>query len=197
MNDISIARIGDNSGRMPLAQQIAEELAEQRARADELLTEARAARVETAHDAGKVADLILLMRAEERALEIMRDKRKQPIQLDIRVIDAAYGVLIGPLARARTGPESLTERLEGWQRAHPDEAPVSSIAAVGARRAPVFVIEDIPAVIAWLVDNRPGELLQAARTIVGTVIRQAGVQAAADLCIPGVAITVETRAQVR
>lgn len=197
MTDITIARIGDNSGRVPLAEQIADELAEQRARADELLTEAQAAHVETAYDAGKIADLIVLLRAQERALEIMRDRRKQPLQLDIRIIDAGYGALIAPLARARTGPGSLTERLEGWQRQHPDEAPVPSIAALGTRRAPVFVVEDIPAVIAWLVENRPGELMQAARTIIGTVIRQAGVAAAAELCIAGVAISVETRAQVR
>jgi hypothetical protein len=190
-------RVGDNSDSVPLVEQIAGELAEERKRTDELLIQAAAARLESAVDAGMVGDLILMLRSLERALEDKRDSRKQPYQLEISMIDSSFGALIAPLSRARTGPGSLTEKLDAWQKEHPNEAPATAIAAISSRRRGTFNIDDLKATVAWLVENHPHAMLQAARSIIGPLVRQAGVDRAATTEIPGVRVEIEHRVAVR
>lgn len=203
MNDIlpinSLAGRGHNSGTAPLAEILAEELATARSRADDLLAAAREARIESAADAGKVADLIAIIKDQERSVDRARDERKRPYLADCRIVDAAYGAIVGSLSRARTGPGSLSERLAAWHQAHPDAALHPSIAAVGSRREIAFCIEDLPAAIGWLLNNRPGDIAQAARTILGSAIRSRGVDAVerGEVQVPGVSIRVESKTQVR
>lgn len=189
--------IGDNSARVPLVDQISADLVEEKKRATELLTIAGTAKIRHATDAGKVADLILMMRILERQLEKKRDARKQPFQLDMRVVDSTFAALITQLTTARVGPGSLTEMLDIWKKANPGVMPITTIASVGERRRPQFHINDLAAATAWLVEHHPDQLLAAARTILGPIVRQAGVDDAGTLDIPGVSVDVETRAQVR
>jgi hypothetical protein len=49
----------------------------------------------------------------------------------------------------------------------------------------------------WLIENHPHATLQAARSIIGPLVRQAGVDRAATTEIPGVRIEVESRIAVR
>lgn len=200
MNDLPINTlagrgIGDN--RPPLAEVLAEELAADRARADELLAAARKARIENAADAGKVADLIALVRDQERSLDRAREARKRPLLTQQRIIEAAYGTVIGPLARART--DTLAPMLTGWQLEHADTPLATSVAAVGTRREIEFLIEDLPAVVGWLLQNKPGDIAQCARTILGNVVRSCGVDAAerGEVNIPGVSVSVVSKVQVR
>lgn len=197
VNTLAGRGIGDNSAAAPLAEVLADELAADKARAAELLASARAARIESAADAGKVADLLVLIREHERSLDAARDARKRPLLHDQRTIDAAFGAVIGSLCRART--DVLTPLLNKWQEAHPDEKPVASIAAVGSRREIQFVIEDLPAAIGWLLLEHVGPLTQAARTILGTVIRASGVDTVerGEVRIPGVSISVDSKVHVR
>jgi hypothetical protein len=193
----TLAGRGHNSAAVPLAEVLSEELALDKARADELLASAGQARIESAADAGKVADLIALIRDAEKALDRDRDVRKRPLLHEQRVIEAAFGAVIGPLARARTGV--LVPMLTAWQQEH-DGAPLpTSIAAVGSRRKPEWVIESLPAVIDWLLNNRPGPLSQAIRTIVGAEVTHAGVDAVerGEVVIPGVSISIAVKTQVR
>lgn len=187
--------VGDNSAAVPLAEVLAEELSVDKARADELLASAAQARIESAADAGKVADLIALIRDAEKALDRDRDVRKRPLLRDQRIIDAAYGAVIGPLARART--DVLVPMLTAWQQEHDGAAPPTLIAAVGSRRQITFCIEDLPAVVGWLLENRPGDIAQAARTIIGAALRSYGVDAAGIINIPGVSISIAVKTQVR
>jgi hypothetical protein len=201
MNDMmpinTLARPGHNSGSAPLAEVLSEELSADRERAAELLASAGQARIESATDAGKVADLIALIRDAEKALDRDRDIRKRPLLRDQRIIEAAYGQLIGPLCRART--DTLAPMLTVWQQAHGDETLPTSIAAVGSRRTPEWVIEDLPAVVGWLLIEHGGPLAQAARTIIGSAIRAAGIDAVerGDVVIPGVSISIAVKTQVR
>ena len=194
-NSITARSIGDNK---PLLQEVlAEELATDRARADELLAVANYARIENATDAGKMADLLVLISDMEKALDRARMERKKPLLHDQRVIEAAFGAVIGPLARART--DKLQPLFDRWCAEHPDEPLAPSIASVGFRRVPDWVIEDLPAVIDWLLNEHPGPLVQACRTIVGTEIRSAGVDAVerGELDIPGVSISLVMKTQIR
>lgn len=188
---------GHNSASAPLAEVLSEELAADRARADELLVSASAARITNDAEAGKVADLIVLIREHERTVDRRRDIRKRPFLADCRIIDATFGTITGPLARARTGPGSLSEMLAAWQQEHGGAPLATSIAAVGSRREITFVIEDLPAVIDWLLENRGGEIAQAARTILGSALRSFGVNGAPHLEIPGVTVSVVNKTQVR
>jgi hypothetical protein len=197
INTLAGRGIGDNSAAVPLAEVLRDELATDKARADELLAAAREARIETEADAGKVADLVLLLRDHERAVDRARETRKRPYLADCRIIDAAFGAVTGPLARARTGPGSLSEMLTAWRREHADAAPVATIASIGSRKEISFVIDDLPATIEWLLRNRGNELAQAARTILSAALRSAGVNGAPHLDIPGVRVEIATRAQVR
>jgi hypothetical protein len=190
--------IGDNSdAKAPLAEEIVADLAEEKRRADELLLAVAEASITNATDAGKVADLILMLRILERAIEAKRDKKKQPYQLDMRIVDATFAALITPLTRARTGPGSLTERLKAWTDGHPDEVPITSMAALGARRQPNVWIDDLAATVQWLALHHYEAMLQAARSIIGPLVRQSGVDAAEALDIPGVRVEVKTKQTVR
>lgn len=199
INILAVRGIGDNSAAVPLSEILAEELAASRARADALLAAAKSARIEIPSDAGKVADLIALIRDTEREIDRAREGRRQPYAEQLRIVDAAFGALLGPLSRARTGPGSLTEMLDAWQREHSDAAVPASVASIGQRRAIEFVIEDFPAVLAWLLETHPGAIAQSVRTILGTVVRAFGVDAVerGDAVIPGVSITLARKTQVR
>jgi hypothetical protein len=65
------------------------------------------------------------------------------------------------------------------------------------RREITFTIVDERKAIAWLYKNRRHEMLQAARTILGSVLRSMGVDAAQSAAIPGVKLTIECKALVR
>lgn len=203
MNDIgtlpvnTLAGRGHNSEAVPLAEVLSEELSADQARAAELLDATLNARIETAVDAGKVADLIALIRDHEKILDRAREDRKRPLLRDQRTIEAAYGQLIGPLCRART--DTLAPMLTAWQQAHGDGPLPTSIAAVGSRRAPEWVIEDLPAALGWLLIEHPGPVVQACRTILGSAIRAAGIDAVerGEVSIPGVSISVTHKINVR
>jgi len=189
--------IGDNSHNISLVEMLVSELADEQKRADELLLQAGAARLETPGDAGKVADLILMLRVLERRLESRRDARKQSYLADMRIIDATFAAMITPLSKARTGEGSLTERLEAWRKENPDILPLTTIASVGSRRKSGLEIDDLEATVAWLLEHRREQLMQAARTIIGPIVRHDGVDAKNPIAIPGVRREIETRAQVR
>lgn len=188
--------------RPPLEELLAEELTPLRERAHDLLDAAGHARIETPADAGAVADLIVLLREHERIIDRARAERKKPLLADCRKIDAAFGALIAPMARARLGDQDsigLVETLGRWQAANGDAPVHAQVASISRRRELSFVIEDIPAALGWLLDNRPGELLQAMRTIIGTAIRAAGVDAIerGEITIPGVALSIAAKAHIR
>jgi hypothetical protein len=191
------ARPGTGDNNPPLWEILTEELAADRARADEFLAEANYARIENAADAGKIADLIVLISDQEKALDQSRNARKKPLLHDQRIIEAAFGAVIGPLARART--DKLQPLFDRWCAEHPDEPLAPSIAAVGSRRTIDWVIEDLPVVIGWLLIEHPGPLIQACRTIVSSLVRSAGVDAVerGEIAIPGISISVMTKTQIR
>lgn len=191
----TLAGRGHNSGTAPLAEVLAEELDGDKARADELIEAASTAQIKTSGDAAAVTDLIALIRDHERAIDRAREVRKRPFLYRCRVIDTVFGGVTGPLARARL--DTLSPMLTEWQKAHADKPIATSIASVGSRREITFCIEDLPAAVGWLMRERPGEMAQAARTILGTVLRSIGVDMAADTNIPGVRVEVVTKAQVR
>lgn len=194
-NSLAGRSIGDN--QPPLSEVLAEELAPDRARAAELLASAAAARIETDADAGKVADLIFLLRSHEADLDRKRRESGKPHVNNERIVNAAFGNIIGPLARARL--DNLNPMLDKWRESHTDSALPTSIAAVGSRRKPEWVIEDLPAALDWLTENHPGPLAQSARTILGSIIHAAGVDAIErqELSIPGVRISISRVTQVR
>jgi len=196
-NSLALAGIGDNSAAAPLSEVLSEELAADRARSDELLAVANHARIENGADAAKVADLIVLISDQEKALDRDRGVRKKPLLHDQRIIEAAFGAIIGPLSRART--DRLQPLFDKWCTDHPDEPLAPSIATIGSRRVPDWVIEDLPAVIGWLLIEHPGPLAQSVRTIVGTAIRSAGVDTVerGELEIPGVSISLVMKTQIR
>lgn len=191
----SLAGRGHNSGAAPLSELLSEELADDRAHADYLLAAVAEARIENATDAGKVADLIVLIRDRERSLDRARDVRKRPYLMEQRAVEIAYGAVIGPLERARN--DTLVPLLDAWQQAHGDAPIPASIASIGSRRKPEFVIEDLPAALDWLLKNHGGAIVQAARTIIGSHLRAMGVGGAAEANIPGVTISVVSKVQVR
>ena len=194
--DLPVNTLADRPGhnKPPLAELLAEELAGDKARADELIDAANTASITTQGDAEKVADLIALIRAEEKAVDRIREERKAPLLADSRLIDATCGAIIGPLARARA---KLKAMLDEWLPAHTADSIRPAVAQIGSRREIVFVIDDLPAVTAWLVQHRGGEIAQAARTILGKHLRSLGVEHAADAGITGVTVTITTAAQVR
>ena len=138
-----------------------------------------------------------LISDQEKALDRDRTVRKRPLLIEQRLIEAAFGAVIGPLARARTN--TLQPLFDKWCAEHPDETISPSIAAVGSRREISHCIDDLPAVIGWLLIEHGGPLAQAARTILGTVIRSHGVDAVerGEIVIPGVSISVTTKPQIR
>lgn len=199
MNDIALPintlagrGIGDN--RPPLAEVLAEEQHIYRERADELLASAKSAQITNETEAGKVADLIALLRAWERTIEKARDERKEPYKTAVRTVDTSYGSIVRPLASAR---ESLSNMLTAWQQENGAIPLTASIAGVGTRREIAFCIDDLPSAIGWLLQNRPGEIAQAARTIIGATLRSIGVGHAAEAAIPGVVVTIQSKTQVR
>lgn len=199
MNDAlpinTLARRGHNSAAAPLIEVLDEELEPARRRAADLLGAARDAKIADDTDAGKVADLIALIRDHERGVGRVREARKQPFLADCRVIDRAFGSILEPLARART--DTLSPMLDEWRREHADKPIATAVASVGSRREISFCIEDLPAAVGWLLQSRPGEIAQAARTIIGAALRSRGVNAAPEASIPGVRVEIVTRTQVR
>lgn len=197
INTLAGRGIGDNSATAPLADILSEDLAPDRARAAELLASAATARIENATDAGKVADLIVFLRDLEKSLDHAREYRKRPLLRDQRIIETAYGNIIGPLARARL--DTLVPMHAAWVTEHPDEQTMASVAAVGSRRVVEFAVTDLTAAVGWLLENHPGSVAQAAKTILGTVIRSAGVDAveSGSVAIPGVNISIARLTQVR
>lgn len=117
--------IGDNSGTAPLAELLGEEIAADKARADELIAAAEEAKIANDDDASKVATLIALLRDLEKKLDKAREDRKRPYLESCRTIDAAYGAVIRPLVLRRAGVDGrsgLSGILTIWQRKREDEA---------------------------------------------------------------------------
>ena len=115
--------IGHNAP--PLAEQLAEEIAADKARADELIAVAETARIANDADAEKVTTLVALIRGHEKKLDGDRDARKRPFLESCRVVDAAYGAVIRPLALVRAGTDGrggLGAMLTAWQRKREEEA---------------------------------------------------------------------------
>jgi hypothetical protein len=194
-NTLAGRGIGDN--RPPLAEVPRRRACRRQTRAHELLESALNARIENAADAGKVADLIVFLRDTEQSLDRARDARKKPLLRDQRIIETAYGALIGPLARARL--DILAPMHAAWVKEHPGEQSFASVAAVGSRREISFVIEDLPMLLDWLLKHHGGAVGQAARTILGGELRHAGVDAIerGNVKIPGVSISIVSKTQVR
>lgn len=210
MNDVApintladrVPGIGHNNP--PLVEQLAEEMAIVRARAEELLEVAREAQITNDDEAGKVATLIALIRDHETSVDRARRDRKQPFLDASRIIDATYGAVIRPLCLARSGENGkggLSGILTAWQQQCDQEGsgdPVrSQVASVGKKREVEFEITDLGKALRWLAKNRTGEIGQAARTIIGTHIRSMGVEAAPSANIPGVNIKITIHATVR
>jgi len=115
MNDIAPFNTlaGHNSAGIPLAELLADEIASDKARADEMIASATAAKIATHDDAGKVATLVGLIRNHERKLDQDREAKKRPYLDGGRTVDNAYSAVIRPLAQIR---ETLTGMLTRWQR---------------------------------------------------------------------------------
>lgn len=196
LNDIiplnPIARPGHNSATATLAELLADDLAADKERAELLAASAADAKITRQADAEKVADLIAMIRASKIAINRICDDHKRPLMADCRLIDASRGQVLAPLGRAQ---DALKTMLDSWLA---DNAPINpSIAQIGSRREIEFCIDDLPAVIGWLLKHRGGEIAQAARTIIGKQLRSAGVEYAADAGIPGVTVTIAAKTQIR
>ncbi len=87
----------------PLGEQLAEELAAPKARADALLEVAATAVIVDDESAAKVIDLGQLIAALEKDLDAARTERKRPFLEAGRAIDTAYGGIIGGLMACRQG----------------------------------------------------------------------------------------------
>lgn len=128
MNTLTMAAdrgVGDNSAAVPLAEILADEIATDKARADELVAAARSALIANDDDAAKVATLIGLIRAHEKTLDQARAARKQPFLESGRLVDGAYNAVLGPLTQARGGADGrggLGAILTAWERKREDEA---------------------------------------------------------------------------
>ena len=115
--------IGHN--QPPLADQIAEEIAAERARADELVEAAREAVIADDDDATKVVTLIKLIRDHEKVIDRAREDRKRPFLESSRIVDAAFGAVLRPLAIARAGADGrggLGAMLNAWERGREEQA---------------------------------------------------------------------------
>jgi hypothetical protein len=257
------APIGIGHNLPPLADQLAEEIAPDKQRADELIEAAASSKIADDRDAEKVTTLVALIRAHEKAIDGKREERKRPFLENSRLVDATFGALARPLAIARAGADGrgglvgmLTQwqhkreeearierqRIEAEQRARAEEAerarlaaeeaknqgkgsitaeldairaqedadrlarqaetirpePIrSAVGAVAMRREIGFEITDERKAISWLYKNRRSELMRDARALLEKHLRSLGVDAAGTADIPGVAITISSRAQVR
>ncbi|HEX5320604.1 MAG TPA: hypothetical protein VFW46_15680, partial [Stellaceae bacterium] len=126
MNDVALIepRAGIGHNMPPLADVVAEEIAAERRRADELVQAAADSRIENDDDAGKVATLIRMMRDHEKALDRAREERKRPFLESGRIVDAVFGAVLRPLVVARGGADGrggLGGMLTAWERKREDE----------------------------------------------------------------------------
>ena len=95
--------------------------------------------------------------------------------------------------RAQEEADALGRRAE---TVRPD-AIRTAAGSVAMRREITFHIADEKKAVAWLYKHRRSELMQAARTIIGAHLRSMGVDAAQTADIPGVEVTIESKASVR
>lgn len=129
---------GHNSGAAPLAELLADEMAGDKARADELVAAAESSRIASDDDAAKVTILVGMIRAHEKTLDQAREARKRPFLESGRIVDATYGAAIRPLTLARAGADGrggLTGMLTQWQKKREDEARAERERIEAERRA--------------------------------------------------------------
>jgi hypothetical protein len=110
--------IGHN--RPPLDETIDDEIAPLRARATELIDVAAKAVIIDDVSAGKVTDLIAMMRGLERDLEAAREKRVRPYIDGQRLVNAKFSAVMTPLSAARQG-ENGRGGLRGALTAYDDK----------------------------------------------------------------------------
>jgi len=95
--------------------------------------------------------------------------------------------------RAQEEADSLARQAETVR----PQAIRTAAGSVAMRREITFKLTDEKKAIAWLYKNRRSEIIQAARTIIGAHLRSMGVDAAQNADIPGVTVTIESKATVR
>jgi hypothetical protein len=114
----------------PLEERIEEELALLWPRQAALLERAATAKIASEEDAAKVIDLGQIMRAFEQDTDRQREEMKRPYLQAARLIDAKFGAIIQPVARARAGEDgrsglrgmltTYTRRVEAEKQAERD-----------------------------------------------------------------------------
>ncbi len=107
--------IGDNSGKAPLAELLAEETAELKKRSELLLKGARCAVVTNLDTAKEATVLVGQIRDHCREIETAREARKRPYLDGCRTVDSHFGALrfdlIGPDPNRLGGEAARVKRL--------------------------------------------------------------------------------------
>lgn len=111
----------------PLAEQLRDELATPTLKRDELIKLAGESIIIDDESAGKVTNLSQIMRDFEEELDRARNDRLAPLNDAIRVINAAYGAIRAPVARARLGDDAtkspgLKGMIAAWKKKCDDDA---------------------------------------------------------------------------
>ncbi len=115
----------------PLAEQLAEEIAALRLRADALIATAGTAVIIDQESAEKVINLGQMIAALEKELDVLRVERGKPFLEATRTINTAFGAITGPLAQARS---RLRPMLTEYQRRVEAEAEQQRQAALAEQR---------------------------------------------------------------
>ena len=138
-------------------------------------------------------------RRERERLAAEQRQREEEAQRAREAAEAAKANGTGTIAaeldalRAQEAADVLTRQAETIR----PERIQTAAGAVAMRREIAFAITDERKVIAWLLKTHRHELLQAAHTILRATLRGMGVDGAQHADIPGVEVTIESKASVR
>jgi hypothetical protein len=128
---IEDVRLGIGGNLPPLGEQLAEEIAPLRDRADDLIAVAETAVIIDTESAEKVINLGQLMAALEKELDAAREARGKPFLEAKRAVDGAYNPLIGKM---RAGRDALRAMLNTFRQKIEAEAEAQRQAALAEQR---------------------------------------------------------------
>ena len=139
-------------------------------------------------------------RRERERLEAEQRRREEEAEQARQAAEAAKaagtgGAIAAELDAIRAQEEA--DRLARQAETIRPERIQTAAGAVAMRREIAFAITDERKAIAWLLKTQRHALLQASRTILGSVLRGMGVDGAQHADIPGVEVTIEHKASVR
>jgi len=139
-------------------------------------------------------------RRERERLEAEQRAREEEAQRAREAAEAAKAAGTGGAIAAELDAIRAQEEADRLARQAETVRPEQIRTAAGAvamRREIAFAIIDERKAVAWLLKTQRHALLQSARTIIGTVLRGMGVDGAQHADIPGVEVTIESKATVR